>query len=176
MNVRREISRSFLIAKLLPAIVTKWPQEDARKTIWIQQDNAPSHVLVGDEIFAGAVAQIGLDIRIMQQPSNSPDMNVLDLGFFASLQSKTYLKNARNMDELVANVEKVYYKDYNADLVNRIFLTLQSCLIEVMKVGGGNGYKIPHMNKDRLQRLGTLPARLLCDLSLYQDVMQKLGN
>ena len=85
INVRRDISRSFLIAKLLPSIARKWPREDAGKTIWIQQDNAPSHIQVDDVQFAEAVAQMGLDIRIMQQPSNSPDMNVLDLGFFASL-------------------------------------------------------------------------------------------
>jgi hypothetical protein len=35
-------------------------------------------------------------------------------------------------------------------MANRVFLTLQGCFIEVMKLGGGNDYKIPHMNKERL--------------------------
>ena len=54
--------RSYIIGKVLDAIVRRWPHEYARKTIYIQQDNAPSHVPVNDEEFAAAVRQIGLDI------------------------------------------------------------------------------------------------------------------
>lgn len=67
---------------MIPAIVASWPQEDAGKTIWIQHDNARTHVPADDEAFLNAVAKTGLDIRIMHQPPNSPDMNVLDLDFF----------------------------------------------------------------------------------------------
>ena len=63
------------------------------------------------------------------------------------------------------------YVEYDQDMVNRVFLTLQGCFIEVMKLGGGNGYKIPHMNKERLERLGMLPTMPSCDLQLYQSVM-----
>jgi len=79
--------RSYLIGKVLKAIVRRWPRELRGQTIYIQQDNAPSHVPGDDEEFAMAVAQIGLDIQLVNQPANSPDLNVLDLGFFASLQS-----------------------------------------------------------------------------------------
>src|SRR6266540_3055843 len=89
INVTRDISRSFLISKALPAIVAAWPAQDAGKIILIQQDNARTHIKANDEAFLLAIAQTGLDIRIMNQPPNSPDLNVLDLGFFASLQSKT---------------------------------------------------------------------------------------
>jgi hypothetical protein len=61
-----------MIAKVLPAIVARWPREDAGKTIWIQQDNARTHIPVDDEQFAQAVAQTGLDIRLINQPANSP--------------------------------------------------------------------------------------------------------
>jgi hypothetical protein len=54
----------------------------------------------------------------------------------------------------------------------RVFLTLQSCLIEVMKIRGGNRYKILHMNKARLESLGILPTRLNCEAQLYHDVIQ----
>ena len=101
INVNKDISRSFLISKVILAIHRVWPREDAGKTIWIQQDNARTHVAPNDPVFLEAVALTGLDIRIMNQPPNSPDMNVLDLGFFASLQTKTYLKNARTIDDIV---------------------------------------------------------------------------
>ena len=68
-----------MITKFLPAIKACWPREDAHETIWIQRDNAPSHVHADDAEFAAAVANTSLDIRLMNQPVNSPDMNCLDL-------------------------------------------------------------------------------------------------
>lgn len=171
----RDTSRSFLISKVIPAIARCWPREDAGQTIWIQQDNAPAHVPVDDPMFAAAVQQTGLDIRLMNQPPNSPDFNVLDLGFFNSLQSKAYLKNAKTMDELISNVEKEF-NDYSPVDLRRVFLTLQGCFIESMKDGGGNGYKIPHMNKDRLERLGMLPTSLTCDRQIYDSAIRSLSQ
>jgi hypothetical protein len=164
-----------MIAKVLPAIQAKWPREDAGKTIWLQQDNAPSHVPPHDEQFAAAVAQTGLDIRIMSQPPNSPDMNVLDLGLFASLQSLIDETNPTNIEELIESVHQEY-RDYDPIILNRVFLTLQGCLIEVMKDRGGNRYKVPHMSKRRLEALGILPKRLSCDRQLYESTMEILAN
>jgi hypothetical protein len=121
-----------------------------------------------------AAAETGLKIRLMNQPPNSPDMNCLDLGFFASLQSLTFNRVSRNLDELIDNVIKEF-QEYDITLLNRVYLSLQSCLIEVMKAGGGNRYKIPHMNKERLQALGILPDRLECDQQLYELVLQYLA-
>ena len=115
--------RSYLISKVLPAIKEKWPREDAHRTIWIQQDNARTHVPPNDEQFVAALLQTGLDIRLMNQPPNSPDMNCLDLGFFASLQSLTDETHCRNMDDIIANVLKKF-DEYDSTLLRRVFLTL----------------------------------------------------
>lgn len=167
--------RSYLIGKVLHAIVRRRPREHAGKTIWIQQDNAPSHVPVNDEEFAAALAQTRLDIRLINQATNSPDLNVLDLGFFNSLQSLTYDRISRNLDDLIANVQ-LEFDNYDPETLNMVFLTLQGCLIEVMKCGGGNRYKIPHIDKDWLEALGMLPRSLGCDRKLYEDVLASLGN
>jgi len=53
-----------MITKLLPAIRDRWPRDQCRQTIWIQQDNARTHISVNDEEFARAVAHLGLDIRL----------------------------------------------------------------------------------------------------------------
>ncbi|EAZ28266.1 hypothetical protein OsJ_12237 [Oryza sativa Japonica Group] len=175
IKVDRDTMRSFIISKVLPAIRACWPLEDARRTIFIQQDNARTHVPIDDEQFSVAVAQMGLDIRLVNQPPNSPDMNCLDLGFFASLQSLTANRVSKNMEELIENVQKEY-NDYDPKTLNRVFVTLQSCCIEVMEANGGNKYKIPHMNKARLEALGILPKALRCDRQLYEKVIQLLGN
>ena len=173
INVTRDVSRSYLITKVLPAIVAKWPREARGETIWIQQDNARTHIEPNDEAFCHAVRQTGLNIRIFNQPANSPDLNVLDLGFFASLQSKTFLTSSKNMNDLIQNVQKEF-SNYDESKIRNVFLTLQGCMIEVMKKGGGNGYKIPHMNKEALEAAGMLPNSLSIDHELYHAVLQQL--
>ena len=55
-----------------------WPQYP----IYIQQDNAPAHLLLDDPDFLRVADDNGFQFRIRNQPPNSPDFNVLDLGFF----------------------------------------------------------------------------------------------
>jgi hypothetical protein len=68
------------------------------------------------------------------------------------------------------------YQNYNLIILNRVFLTLQGCMIEVIKDSGGNRYKIPHMNKERLEALGMLPEALSCDRQLVQRTFELLNN
>ena len=104
--------RDFMVNKVIPAIHERWPDEG--KIIYIQQDNAPSHVKSHDEDLLNAIALTGRDIRILQQPPNSPDMNVLDLGFFRSLQSFTDQLNPKTIDELIDRLEEDDYPSKRA--------------------------------------------------------------
>jgi hypothetical protein len=79
------------------------------------------------------------------------------------------------MDELIHNVINEY-ENYNPIILNRVFLTLQGCMIEVMKDNGGNRYKIPYMSKERLEALDMLPKVLSCDSQLVQRVVELLSN
>jgi hypothetical protein len=81
-SIMRDVIRQFMIEKVLPAIKAMWPRDDVNKPIYIQQDNAPSHIEVHDPLFCEATQQDGFDIRLIYQPANSPDFNILDLGFF----------------------------------------------------------------------------------------------
>ena len=173
--VNREVMRQFLIEKVIPAIKSKWPQDAALETIFIQQDNARTHVSPNDPAFLQAVAATGLDIRLMQQPPNSPDMNVLDLGFFRSIQSLTDCRSPTTIEELIHDVEEEF-EAYDEEKLNRVFLSLQMCMREVMKIGGGNRYRNPHMNKSRLERQGRLPHRLSCDRDIYNSALAYLAQ
>ena len=55
--------------------------------IWLQQDGTKSHILDDDEEFKEAVDDIGLNLTVYTQLPNSPDTNILDLGFFRAIQS-----------------------------------------------------------------------------------------
>lgn len=97
-KVNRDVIKMFLIEKVLPAIKEKWPREEFHYPIFIQQDNAKPHISPDDEDFRRAATQDGFDIRLMCQPANSPDLNVLDLGFFAAIQSLQHKESPKNVE------------------------------------------------------------------------------
>ncbi|ETV97618.1 hypothetical protein H310_09514 [Aphanomyces invadans] len=77
----------MLIDNVIPAIKAKWPAGDT-KHVRIQQDNAKPHVPPMDpRIVAAAKAM---------------DLNVLDLGFFRSIQKLQEQNYPRYIDDIVA--------------------------------------------------------------------------
>jgi hypothetical protein len=50
-SIMRDVIRQFMIEKVLPAIKAKWPWDNVNKSIYIQQDNAPSYIEVHDPLF-----------------------------------------------------------------------------------------------------------------------------
>ena len=62
---------------------------------------------------------------------------------------------------------------YDASSFIRIWLTHQSVLDEIILNDGSNDYDIPHINKDRLERMGKLSESLLvsdCAIQLARRV------
>jgi hypothetical protein len=96
-----------MINQVLLAIRSKWPREDVGRPIFIQQDNAPSHLKLDDPEFCAAAKLGGFDIRLICQPPNSPDFNILDLGFFRAIQAIQYKKDAKTIEALVPAVKEV---------------------------------------------------------------------
>jgi hypothetical protein len=66
------------------------------------------------------------------------------------------------------------FDDYSPCKVNRIFLTLHGCMKEVMKIGGGNNYDIPHIRKEILERQDRLPIQLNRDAALVNQAMAQI--
>lgn len=96
-------------------------------------------------------------------------MNILDLGFFNSIQSLQHKTTCRTVDELISAVKNAYAQ-LDCDTLNKVFLTHQQCMVEIMKVDGGNKYHLLHMGKDHLQRSGQLPFTISCDMNLVTKV------
>lgn len=63
-SVKRENMKAFLTQKVLPAIREKWSDENIQ-IIYIQQDNAKTHVDPTDKEFCEAAQEGGFDIRLM---------------------------------------------------------------------------------------------------------------
>jgi hypothetical protein len=47
-------------------------------------------------------------------------------------------------------------------------------MIEVLKVGGGNNYKVLHMDKGHLEHVGKLPTCLQCNTDVVNATLQAL--
>ena len=97
-----DVYREYLIQKFLPGVKERWPTRN--RTIWLQQDGAKSHILEDVMEFKEAVDEIGLDLTVFTQSSNSPDTNILNLGFFRAIQSFNDDCPA-NEEELIKSVE-----------------------------------------------------------------------
>ena len=88
--VTKEVYRELLISKLIPAILENWPRRDRMsRTIFIQQDSAKNHIHEDDEEFNNALMEQGIDAKLYMQTLNSPDINLLDLGFLEPFRAST---------------------------------------------------------------------------------------
>ena len=130
--------------------------------IRIQHDGAPSHFdQENNEEWLEYLEIMGLSDKIVMvtQSANSPDFNLCDLGYFRSLDARYGECAPKTNDDIIACVTQAYW-NYPANLINRLWLTHMSCMNEVLKCHGDNTYKIPHMNKDKLERENKLPVVL----------------
>ena len=71
LNVTHSVYLRYLCTKVLPAIKNKWP--DKNKHIFIQQDNAPSHISPNNWCFCCQAKAGNWNIQLCEQPANSPD-------------------------------------------------------------------------------------------------------
>ena len=86
--VTKEVYWDLLISKLIPSILEKWPSRDMlSRKIFIQQDGAKNHISWDDKLFNDALVDNGINSTLYTQAVNSPDVNLLDLGFFRAIQS-----------------------------------------------------------------------------------------
>lgn len=141
----------------------------------IQQDNARPHIKNSDPNFMAAACQDGFNIMLVQQPPNSPDTNVNDLGWFRAIQSIQIETSCYNIDQLV-NAVVMSFEELSPHTLNNVFLSLQGCMIEIMKLRGQNCYKIPHMKKGALIRADRLPIDLEVPEELVRHCLHFLSE
>jgi len=174
-KVDKEAYKTMMIEQVLPAIVEKCPIAMLNAGVSIQQDNAPAHIRNDDADFLAAVQATGVDVKIYCQPPNSPDLNVLDLGFFNSLQS-IVSKEATKNKELLIEVVKKGFVNYPHGKINRVFLSLQMAMQEVVLCHGGNDYKLKHMSKTQLERNGHLPMSIAASATVLDALKEVHGG
>jgi hypothetical protein len=159
-SVDADSYRSMLMNEVVPSICANWPDADFRSaaTINIQQDGAGAHVTGNCPVWKAYLEEMGLSekIKLYEQAANSPDLNVCDLGLFNAIE-KAYQKECPSgFSDIIECVKKCYW-EFPMEKLNHLWLTRMQCMNEILKSGGDNIYKIPHMGKQKLERQGNLP-------------------
>ena len=97
----------------------------------------------------------GINATLYTQAANSPDVNLLDLSFFRTIQSfnNTAPKNEKELIEAVSAV----YDKYPHHKRNQTWLTLQCCFNQIIMHHGDNDYNIDHIGKEQLKQSRDLP-------------------
>ena len=157
-----EVTKAFYKQKMLdevfPAIKRTWP--GGPSNVSVQQDNAPAHRINDDPDIVAAGTADDWNIRLINQPPNSPDTNILDLGFFNSIQSLQDRTTLRTVDELIEEVRRVFAAQESAAL-GRVWTTYQAVLQEIKLAKGDNTFKLPHLHKQTAERRGVaIPASM----------------
>jgi hypothetical protein len=164
--------------------MSKWPRgewADPNFKIKIQQDNAPAHPTPDDEDLVGAIEnleEMGIitpgKISFYNQPPNSLNLNILDLGLFNAMQAAYWNHSPKNSIDIIKMVEKTY-NEYPANKINRVFVTLQAIFDTIIKEQGNNQFKIPHLGKEKLEKEGRLPSAVKLSQATI-DTMVEFGE
>jgi len=107
----------------------------------------------------------------------SPDLNILDFRFFRAIRSLYHKETPTYFDKLLKSVQKSF-EEYSTVKSNRIFLSLQSGMIEIMKSRGSNKYQTPHMKHKRFmvgitftamtfQKMTTIKSKVMMIIQAY---------
>ncbi|KAK9671894.1 hypothetical protein RND81_12G062300 [Saponaria officinalis] len=133
-SITKDIVKQCLLEKVIIAIKAKWPLNASGK-IWIQQDNVKPHISSKDLDFLGVATSDGFDMNLISQPPNIPDLNILDLGFFRSIQSLQHKKSSKSILELVDAVDRAYDEIDNEKL-EFVWVSLYAYMNEILRVKG----------------------------------------
>lgn len=121
-------------------------------SIEIQMDNASPHVGNSTVQYLNNI----LDERnifgnYILQPPNSPDMNILDLAIFNSLQTNAdkLKRGCTTVKELIEAV-RIAFATYDSEKLKVSYAHLNTCYNEVLKIQGCNQYVSPH-KKSRMK-------------------------
>ncbi|KAJ0394050.1 hypothetical protein ATCC90586_009234 [Pythium insidiosum] len=137
---------ALVIDKVIPAIKSKWPAHEKHMGIRIQLDNASPHVEANDSEVLAAGREDGWRIIIDCQPAQSPDLNVIDLGYFNSIQSLQNRCLPASPEALIEEVMRAFSETTATTLNNTFtFLTLQFVMEHIMFHGGRNDFRLGHL-------------------------------
>lgn len=147
-NVNRIEIQKMLFQNVISAIKYKWIKQRGLSNIIVQQDNARPHMAKHNLELLSDCQDGGWNICFRCQPPYSPDFNVLNLGFFNSIQALQYQYAPKTIDDLVECVQRAF-DDLEWTSLDDVLLSLQMEMSSCLECNGGNNYKLGYMSKKK---------------------------
>ena len=100
------------------------------------------------------------------QPANSPDLNVLDLGAWTSIDCRVQnrvseLRNKHEWKEAIRKSVKLAWESWSTEnICSRLFETQLAVMKRIIECGGDNTYKLPHFRESKRKRAATRAQQL----------------
>jgi hypothetical protein len=146
--------------------------------IYIQHDGAKPHNGCGNlEFFRQFGVQDGWNIIVVTQPPQSPDLNILDLGFFNSLKKRvSSLKfQATTINMLISKVESAF-DEYDLSTLDHIWAHLFACFNAILGDMGSNQYSAPHVKLRKRGRNSDSCVDLSIDVDAYNCAFELINS
>jgi hypothetical protein len=149
VNVDKEQFVSMLCVHILPAIAERMTRRGRNGVVWVQMDNAKPHAKVADDPrVKQTIKELKRDIRLIYQPTQSPDLNVLDLALFHSFKKRALKLPSHNIEEVMRVMTDVYEK-YPEENLERAFSSFQATMLRILEHGGSNKFDPPHWHAEQ---------------------------
>jgi hypothetical protein len=136
-----------------------------REKIITRQDGAKPHTSGGNmEYFAAQGQMYGWNIVVDTQCSQSPDVNLLDIGVFRSMQSRSeeYRVESNSVADLVTRVKKTF-DTFPWQTLDNCWAVLHEHYRLIRMMEGGNNFPNPHSGIRRRVSKGLDPVNYSID-------------
>ncbi len=136
--------------KVFRAIRMKMPW---LKEVTVQYDNARPHAKKDiqarlQEAARNKHGEAGMEIKLAPQPVQSPDVNLNDLGFYASFDRAIGNRRKYELSSWWRQIQACF-KEYPEAKLDKLVLIKRMILTEIVQCAGDNDYKLPHQRRIR---------------------------
>ena len=138
-----------MIEEVAPGLRKAFPQARGAPEVWVQSDNAGGHGTIKDRAEIVDTLWSKFKIKVVWQPAQSPDLNVLDLGLWRSLSTavdKLNKSKRDNVDALWQTCEKSFedwgkFNEGEESVIQRVYTKLDAIADFVIESGGDNAHE-----------------------------------
>lgn len=142
----------------------------------VQHDGAKPHTGKGNNEYWPVMLQTlcpNLAVEVVTQPAQSPDLNVLDMGFFNSLQCLADETDPDSLSDLLSNVEDIFWEEYPAETLMQVFNTQYDVYNAILAKEGGNDYDLNEYRGYKRDASGREKPRNTVHVGALRNVLRK---
>ena len=114
-------------------------------------------------------------VELKTQPSQSPDLNVDDMGVLASLKSRVCRANAISVDELAKSMFDLY-EENDGDTLERGWQNLLKVNNQTLRKLGDKDFRVEHVGVKAWQRAGMLERVVKNDAEAFSAAWDCLAS